>query len=52
MKQLVILPDWPYTIFESQGQEIGEIYVVQKRRLADFEASKLWNGRLGNIKYI
>ena len=51
MKHLVILPEWPHTIFESPDQEIGEIYPVQKRRLTDFEASKLWNGRSGKINY-
>ena len=31
----------PFTILEPQNQEIGELYVVQVRRVTVFEASKL-----------
>ena len=35
------------------GQEIGEIplYVVQERRVTDFEALKLWKGWSGYVSY-
>ena len=34
-------------ILVSQDQEIGEFYVVQKRRSTDFQALQLWKGRSG-----
>ena len=36
-----------FTIPEPQDQEIGEFFVVQERRATDYEAPKLWKGRLG-----
>ena len=36
--QSKLLPTDPFTIFEPQAQEIGEYYVVQKRRTTDFDA--------------
>ena len=40
-------PTVPFPILEPHDQEIGEFYVVQKRRVTDFEAPKLWKGRSG-----
>ena len=34
-------PTGRFTILEPQDREIGDIYVVQKRRTTDFEAPKL-----------
>ena len=39
-----------FTFFEPWNQEIGELCVVKKRRLADSEAPKMWTFRSG--KYI
>ena len=35
------IPTGPLTILRSQYQEIGRLYVYQKRRTADLEAPKL-----------
>ena len=40
-------PTKPFTILEPRDQEIGEFYVVQKRRATGFEAPKLWKGSSG-----
>ena len=40
-------PTNPFTFLEPRNQEIGEIYVVQERRVTDFEAPKLWKGSSG-----
>ena len=37
----------PFTILQPQDQEIGEFNSVQERCSTDFEAPKLWTGRLG-----
>ena len=34
-------PTGPFTILEPKDQEIGELYAVQKRPKADFEAPRL-----------
>ena len=44
-----IIPTGPFTNFEPQDQEIGEFYVIQERRTTNFEAQKLWKGRLGSF---
>ena len=41
------LPTNTFTVLEPQDQEIGECYVVQERRVTDFEAPKLWKGSSG-----
>ena len=39
------IPTDPFIILEPQEQEISEVYAVQDRRAADFEAPKLWKGQ-------
>ena len=41
------LPTNIFTILEPLDQEIGECYVLQERRVTDFEAPKLWKGSSG-----
>ena len=36
-----LFPTGPFTMLESPDQEIGELFVFQKRHAADFEAPKL-----------
>ena len=42
-------PTNPFTILETQDQEIGAFYEVQERRERDFEAPKLWKGSSGSF---
>ena len=44
-------PTEPFTILEPYDQEIGELYLVQERRVTDFEASKLRKGSSGIIVF-
>ena len=44
------LPDEPFNnIQASISGEIGEFYIVQKRRATDFEATKVWKGSSGSV---
>ena len=40
----------PFTILEPSDQEIGELYVVQERRMADFEAPNLRKTQSGSLR--
>ena len=46
------IPTDTFTIPEPQDHEIGEFYVVQKRRATDFKAPKLWKGRSGYVFWL
>ena len=39
-----------FKVLKPQDQDIGEYYVVEKRRAADFEAPKLWKGSSGCLE--
>ena len=45
-----LYPTGPFAISEPQDQEIGEFYVVQKRRATDFDDPKTSKGRSGGVK--
>ena len=45
-------PTGSFTILKPRHQEIGDLYVVQERNSADYEAQKLSKGRSGDVPFL